>query len=185
MVGRAKSPSTRHISEEAMKQPTMHGIVLKSFLLVMIAHWIEHGVQAYQVYVLGFERHHVLGLLGQFYPWLVHSEWMHFGFAVLTWLGLIFLRDSFSGSSKLWWDTALMIQILHLFEHTLLFIQAQGGFTLWGASEPTSVLQLFFPRIELHLFYNSIVTIPIVAAMIVARFTGAPILGVMKVPKTV
>ena len=64
MVGRAKSPSTRHISEEAMKQPTMHGIVLKSFLLVMIAHWIEHGVQAYQVYVLGFERHHVLGLLG-------------------------------------------------------------------------------------------------------------------------
>jgi hypothetical protein len=36
---------------------------------------------------------------------------------------------------------------------------------LWGAKEPTSVLQLFFPRIELHLFYNSVVTIPIVVAM--------------------
>ena len=30
---------------------------------------------------------------------------------------------------------------------------------------PTSVLQLLFPRVELHLFYNSIVFIPMVIAM--------------------
>ena len=31
---------------------------------------------------------------------------------------------------------------------------------------PTSVLQNFFPRVELHLFYNSIVTIPMIVAVI-------------------
>ena len=30
---------------------------------------------------------------------------------------------------------------------------------------PCSVLQLVFPRVELHLFYNSIVFIPMVIAM--------------------
>jgi|SRR5579872_420472 len=166
-----------------MQNPKMSRIALKSFVIVMIAHWVEHGVQAYQVYVLGFEPHHALGLLGQFYPWLVHSEWLHFGYAVLTWLGLIFLRDSFYGSARLWWDAALIIQIWHLFEHTLLFIQAQGGFTFWGTTEPTSVLQLLFPRIQLHLFYNSVVTIPIVAAMIVDRL--ARVSTAASVPKTV
>ena|SRR5579872_882270 len=166
-----------------MQQSKVGGIGLKIFVLIMFAHWLEHGVQAYQLYVLGLPRHHALGLLGQFYPWLVHSEWMHFGYAVLTWLGLIVLRDSFYGSARLWWDAALIIQIWHLFEHTLLFVQAQGGFTLWGASEPTSVLQLLFPRIELHLFYNSVVTIPTIVAMIVARVARVP--SVASVPETV
>jgi hypothetical protein len=168
-----------------MKPPKADRIALKSFVLIMIAHWLEHAVQAYQVYALGFERHHALGLLGQFYPWLVHSEWMHFGYAVLTWLGLVFLRDGFSGSARLWWDAAIVVQIWHLFEHTLLFIQAQGGFTLWGAAEPTSVLQLFFPRIELHLFYNSVVTIPIVIAMIVSRISQVRVSNVVTVPRIV
>ena len=30
---------------------------------------------------------------------------------------------------------------------------------------PTSIAQLVFPRVELHLFYNTIVTIPMVVAM--------------------
>jgi hypothetical protein len=145
-----------------------HGMLLKIFVAIMIAHWLEHLVQAYQVYGMGYERHHAMGMLGQIYPWLVHSEWMHFGYAVLTMLGLVILRDGFSGSALAWWNAALIIQIWHLFEHTLLFVQAQGGFTLWGATEPTSVLQLFWPRIELHLFYNSVVTVPIVIAMVLS-----------------
>jgi hypothetical protein len=60
----------------------------------------------------------------------------------------------------------LLIQIWHVFEHTLLFVQAQRGVIFFGARERTSVLQLFFPRIELHLFYNTLVTIPIVVAML-------------------
>ena len=35
----------------------------------------------------------------------------------------------------------------------------------WGKPVPCSVLQLVFPRVELHLFYNSIVFIPMVIGM--------------------
>src|SRR6266436_4408167 len=99
-----------------------HGTMLKLFIAVMIAHWLEHIVQAYQVYAMGYERHHAMGLLGQSYPWLVHSEWLHFGYAVLTLLGLIFLRGGFSGAALGCWNVAIMIQIWHLFEHTLLLV---------------------------------------------------------------
>jgi hypothetical protein len=173
------------MNREAMNQSTQHATILKSFVMIMVAHWLEHGVQAYQVYVLGYDRHHALGLLGQFFPWLMHSEWLHFGYAVLTWLGLVFLREGFSGCARAWWDVALIIQIWHLFEHTLLFVQAQGGFVLWGAHEPTSVLQLFFPRIELHLFYNSVVTIPVIAAMVASQMSQERVSNVSVRPKTV
>jgi hypothetical protein len=143
-----------------------HNIMLKVFAGLMIAHWLEHLVQAYQVWALGYERHHAGGLLGQVFPWLMHSEWLHFAYAVLTFAGLIFLYQAFEGPALTWWKVALVIQAWHLLEHALLFAQAQGGFVLWGAKEPTSILQLFFPRIELHLFYNSVVTIPIVVAML-------------------
>ncbi len=143
-----------------------HNLMLKIFAGLMIAHWLEHLVQAYQVWGLGYERHHAGGLLGQIFPWLMHSEWLHFGYAVLTFAGLLLLYRAFSGPALMWWKAAVVIQAWHLVEHTLLFAQAQGGFLLWGAKEPTSVLQLFFPRIELHLFYNSVVTFPIVIAMV-------------------
>ena len=149
-----------------MRSIVRHRTILKSFLAIMIAHWAEHIVQAYQVYVMGCERHNAMGLPGRFYPWLVHSEWLHFGYAIATWLGLVILRSGFSGTALHLWDMAIIIQIWHSFEHTLLFIQAQRGFTLWGAAESTSVLQLFWPRIELHLFYNSVVTLPIILAMV-------------------
>jgi hypothetical protein len=90
-------------------------------------------------------------------------------------MGLVLLRDDFSGPALCCWDSAVTIQTWHLFEHLLLFIQAERGFNLWGAREPTSVLQLFWPRIELHLFYNSIVTIPIVVAMILKWRQRSPL----------
>jgi hypothetical protein len=31
---------------------------------------------------------------------------------------------------------------------------------------PTSLLQHYYPRIELHLFYNSIVTLPMLVAVV-------------------
>ena len=140
--------------------------MLKIFAGLMVAHWAEHLIQAYQVWGLGYERHHARGLLGQVFPWLMHSEWLHFAYAVLTFAGLVLLYRAFEGPALVWWKVALVIQAWHLVEHSLLFAQAQGGFTLFGGKEPTSVLQVFFPRIELHLFYNSVVTIPIVIAMI-------------------
>lgn len=139
----------------------------------MVAHWLEHIVQAYQVWGLGYERHHAGGLLGQVFPWLMHSEWLHFSYALLTFAGLLLLYRAFDGPALTWWKVALAIQAWHLIEHSLLFAQAQGGFTLFGAKEPTSVLQVFFPRIELHLFYNSVVTVPIVIAMFLRWRKGA------------
>lgn len=144
-----------------------HNLWLKIFAGLMVAHWAEHLVQAYQVYVLGYPRHHARGLLGQVFPWLMHSEWLHFGYALLTLLGVLMLWSGFTGTARKWWNAALVISVWHLFEHTLLFAQAQGNFFLWGAKEPTSVLQLFLPRVELHLFYNSLVTVPIVVAMLI------------------
>jgi hypothetical protein len=148
--------------------------MLKIFAGLMVAHWLEHLVQAYQVWGLGYERHHAGGLLGQIFPWLMHSEWLHFAYAVLTFAGLLVLYRAFEAPALVWWKTALVIQAWHLVEHTLLFAQAQGGFTLFGAKEPTSVLQVFFPRIELHLFYNSVVTVPIVIAMLLRWRSTVP-----------
>jgi hypothetical protein len=36
---------------------------------------------------------------------------------------------------------------------------------LLGRAVPTSIIQLFFPRVELHLFYNAAVFIPMAIGM--------------------
>ena len=43
--------------------------------------------------------------------------------------------------------------------------RALTGTNLFGAAVPTSILQLWVPRMELHLLYNAIVFIPMVIAM--------------------
>ena len=39
------------------------------------------------------------------------------------------------------------------------------GHNFFGRPVPTSLVQLWVPRVELHLFYNTIVFIPMVIAM--------------------
>src|SRR6266516_864490 len=56
-----------------------HKRALQTFMIVVIAHWAEHLVQAYQVYVLKWPVHEARGVLGQAFPWLVHSEVLHYG----------------------------------------------------------------------------------------------------------
>ncbi len=67
--------------------------------------------------------------------------------------------------ARAWWDLALGIQVWHHFEHALLLGQVLAGRTLFGAAVPTSVLQLFFPRVELHLAYNAAVLVPLCVSM--------------------
>jgi hypothetical protein len=131
------------------------------------AHWIEHLFQAYQVYVLEMPRHHALGALGYLFPSLMHSEWLHYWYAVVMFVGLGLLIDEFSGTARRWWGVALYIQTWHLFEHSLLIVQAQQG------HDPISVVQLIVPRIELHLFYTSIVTIPMLIAALLGYLRAA------------
>lgn len=142
-----------------------HRAALNTFMFIVIAHWVEHLTQAYQIWVLDWTRPQSRGALGQFFPWLVKSEWLHYGYALVMLVGLWVLRRGFVGRGKAWWMVAFAIQFWHHIEHLLLLIQAQTGTYFFGKAAPTSVLQLVFPRVELHLFYNSVVFLPMVIAV--------------------
>lgn len=142
-----------------------HKPALWGFMIVVLAHWAEHIAQAYQIYVLGWPAHHANGFLGLYYPWLVHTEVLHYGYALAMLIGIWVLRKGFTGVSRKWWTIALVIQFWHHFEHLLLIGQATFHHNLFGSPVPTSIVQLLIPRVELHLFYNSIVFIPMVIGM--------------------
>jgi hypothetical protein len=142
-----------------------HRLALNVFMIIVLAHWAEHLVQAYQVWALDRPRPAARGVLGQFFPWLVTSEWLHYWYAVVMLAALFLLRPGFVGRARAWWTVALVIQFWHHIEHLLLLIQAQTSTFFFGAAVPTSVAQLVIPRVELHLFYNSIVFIPMVVAV--------------------
>lgn len=146
-----------------------HRIALTVFLVIVLSHWAEHVVQAIQIWVLDRPVPESRGVFGQWFPWVVKSEALHYGYALVMLAGLIVLRPGFVGEARLWWNVALGIQVWHHFEHLLLFIQAQTDRHLFGRAVPTSILQLQFPRVELHLFYNGLVFIPMIVAMYVHR----------------
>jgi hypothetical protein len=142
-----------------------HKPALWLFMVIVLAHWAEHIAQAWQIYALGWPGHHARGVLGLYFPWLVHSEVLHYGYALVMLIGIWMLRKGFTGTSQKWWAIALAIQFWHHFEHLLLFGQATFHHNLFGSPVPTSIVQLLIPRVELHLFYNSIVFIPMVIGM--------------------
>ncbi|WP_188190379.1 hypothetical protein [Nonomuraea sp. SYSU D8015] len=146
-----------------------HKTALTIYLFIVVAHWAEHVAQAAQVYVWGWPLPEARGVLGMPFPWLVTSEWMHYGYALLMLVGLIMLRKGFTGSSRTWWNISLGIQVWHHLEHLLLLVQKLSGVYLAGRPVPTSLLQLAFPRMELHLFYNAVVFAPMVVAMLLHR----------------
>ncbi|WP_214410480.1 hypothetical protein [Sphaerisporangium fuscum] len=150
-----------------------HRLGLNLFMLVVLAHWAEHVVQAIQIYVLGWPVPEARGVLGLPFPWLVTSEWMHYGYALVMLVGLILLRRGFTGRARTWWNISLGIQVWHHFEHLLLLLQAMTGYHLLGRPVPTSIIQLLVPRVELHLFYNAIVFAPMVVAMWLHRRPNA------------
>jgi hypothetical protein len=149
--------------------------VLVIFMAIILAHWSEHLVQMGQIYLLHWPKAKALGVLGLAVPWLVASEWLHFVYAFLMVVGLVELRYGFTGAAANWWAGALYLQYWHGFEHLLLFTQVQEGFRLvkWAVVSappivpPQSIVQLLLPagfRPELHLFYNLMVTVPMVVA---------------------
>lgn len=143
-----------------------HRTALAWFMLVVLAHWAEHLAQAVQIYVLDMPRHHAHGALGMVFPWLVHSEWLHYGYAAVMLVGLALLRPGFRGRARAWWTAALLLQVWHHFEHLLLLVQSLAGANFGGRAAPTSLVQLLVPRVELHLFYNAVVFAPMVVAMV-------------------
>jgi hypothetical protein len=143
------------------------------FAVIVLAHWAEHLVQAWQVFVLGWQRPESRGALGQFFPWLVNSESLHYGYALVMLVGMWVLRRGFVGRSRLWWMVAFWIQFWHHIEHALLQGQAMVGRNLFDSPVPISLLQLWIPRVELHLFYNTVVFVPMAIAMYLHLFPNA------------
>jgi hypothetical protein len=144
----------------------LHERALQAFMVIVLAHWAEHLLQAFQIYGLGWPVPEARGALGYFYPWLVKSELLHYGYALVMLAALFTLRSGFTGQAdRRWWTIALVIQFWHHIEHGLLQLQAVLGTTFFGSPVVTSVAQLWFPRVELHLFYNTIVFVPMMIAM--------------------
>lgn len=142
-----------------------HRVALNVFMVIVLAHWAEHLAQAAQIWLLGWTRPEAKGVLGLAFPWLVTSEWLHYGYAIAMVIGLWILRHGFVGRARTWWNIALGIQIFHHFEHLLLLIQAVSASNFFGRQVPTSIAQLVLPRVELHLFYNAVVFLPMIVAM--------------------
>jgi hypothetical protein len=143
-----------------------HELALRTFMVLVLAHWAEHLFQAFQIYALGWPVPDARGLVGHYYPWLIKSETLHYGYALVMLAGLWLLRPGFTGvKDRRWWTAALAIQFFHHIEHFLLIAQATFGYNLLGRPVPTSIIQLWVPRVELHLFYNTIVFIPMMIGM--------------------
>lgn len=128
--------------------------------VIITFHMLEHIFQAFQVYVLQMPRPESGGLLGFLFPVLVQSEALHFAYAVFTLAGLILLLPAFRGRARTWWLIAILFQSWHFLEHALLQGQVLLGIYLFDASGPIGIGQLYIPRVELHLLYNSLVTLP-------------------------
>jgi hypothetical protein len=168
-----------------------HKYALWTFGFITLAHWAEHLAQAFQVYVIGMPLHEARGMLGMPFPWLVKSELMHYLYAIVMLVLLWVLRKGFTGRSYVWWMIAFWIQFWHHVEHALLQGQVMYGANFFGAPAPISIIQMlgflhdpnastgfgglmkdkigwltpFVRRVEVHLFYNTIVFIPMAIGM--------------------
>lgn len=142
-----------------------HERALQVFMAIVLAHWAEHLAQALQVYVLHWPIEDAGGVLGLWFPWLVTSETLHYAYALVMLVGLWVLRSGFVGRARTWWMVAFWIQFWHHVEHALLQGQVIVGRNLFDAPVPMSVAQLFVPRLELHMIYNTIVFVPMMIAM--------------------
>lgn len=142
-----------------------HKHALWIYAAIVLAHWAEHLAQAIQIYVLGWPIPESRGVLGLWFPSLVASEALHYGYAIVMLIAFWILRKGFVGVSYRWWMAAFWIQFWHHIEHALLQGQAILQHNLFGSPVPMSILQLIVPRVELHLFYNTVVFVPMVIAM--------------------
>jgi hypothetical protein len=150
-----------------------HELALRLFMAIVLAHWAEHFLQTFQIYVLGWPVPEARGALGYFFPWIIKSETLHYGYALVMLTGLWLLRSGFTGVSRTWWTIALAIQFFHHIEHGLLQYQVLVGHNFFDRPVPTSLVQLWVPRVELHLFYNTIVFVPMIVGMYYHLFPPA------------
>ena len=157
--------SARYHSLVAACNNKWHERSLRVYMVIVLAHWAEHLVQAFQIFVLKWPRPQSLGLIGHWFPWAFKSELLHYAYALVMLIGLWVFRSGFKGRSFVWWQISLVIQFWHHIEHLLLQVQYVIGQNLFNSPVPISIVQLWILRVELHLFYNGIVFVPMLVAM--------------------
>jgi hypothetical protein len=153
---------------------TTKTVALPAFMVFTLGHLAEHAIQAYQFFVLHWSRSQAMGLLGMWYPRAMMGEWLHYGFAIVMLVGMWLLRKQFTGAARQYWRVATVFQFWHHFEHAILLYQCQTHQFWFGRHIQTSVGQIWFPRLELHLFYNLLVFVPMAAAMFFYLFRQKP-----------
>lgn len=160
---------------------THHPQALALYLLVVAGHFSEHLIQLYQVFALGWARPQAGGLLGLQFPALAANEVLHMSYNSLQLTGLLLLLPGFlaaGGAARRWWAVAIAFQGWHWLEHAFLQVQVLTGHYFYGAIKQMSVLERFFPRVELHFAYNLLVLVPTLIAVVLyvrqrARQRGA------------
>src|SRR5205085_3976063 len=138
-----------------------HKPAMLVFIAVVALHWAEHLAQAAQIWVLGWSRPESRGILGEAFPWLVTSEWLHYAFALVMLVGLVLLRPAMQGRARFWWDVAITIQVWHHLEHLLLLGQALTHTYLFGAKVPTGFFQPCLPRGRVGFTSGSTPLVPV------------------------
>ena len=142
-----------------------HERALQLFMVIVLAHWAEHLAQAWEIWGLHWPIPQSNGVIGLWFPWMIKSETLHYGYALVMLIGIWVLRGGFTGTARKWWTAALVIQFWHHIEHFLLIYQATTHHNFWHKPVPFSIAQLIIPRVQLHLIYNTIVFIPMVIGM--------------------
>src|SRR5262249_23320647 len=110
-----------------------HKPALLTYTAIVLTHWSEHLLQAFQIYVLHWPIAEARGLLGIPFPWLVQSETLHYIYALVMLVAFWVLRKGFVGRSYYWWMAAFWIQAWHHLEHALLQYQVIVGSNFFGA----------------------------------------------------
>ncbi len=144
---------------------TWHFRALVVYMAIVVAHWVEHLTQVVQVFILKMPRPEAGGFLGYIFPDVNKNEILHWAYAVVMFIGLLLLQPGFLSRSRMWWNVAIGVMTWHFLEHSFLLFQHWSGWHFLGRPVPTSIIQAFFPRLELHLIYNMIVLLPILAAL--------------------
>ena len=136
-------------------------------MVIVLAHWAEHLFQAFQIYGLGWPVPEARGLLGLFLSLAdqvgERCTTATRGDARRALAAAVGLQRHHR--SSLVDDRARHSVLPSLRARAAVQLQAMLGHNFFGQPVPTSLVQLWVPRVELHLFYNTIVFIPMVIAM--------------------
>ncbi|WP_066122415.1 hypothetical protein [Geminocystis sp. NIES-3709] len=131
------------------------GMMLTIFNLIILSHLAEHIAQMIQLHLLHWARPECLGLLGLWKPYLVRSEFLHYGHALFMLLGIYPMMRW-----NKWLYATFVLAFYHHLEHFQLLLQAVTKHYWWGFPKPATLPELLIPRIELHFFYNIMVALP-------------------------